>query len=256
MKPRQRISIETEMNRFVRDFGGALVLEALGTGCPPFANADYWFESENIIAELKCLTEDKTNDSRMRRALNRQFDDFVDSGRMPDPGPGLYRINSSACPREFQREIYKIFARPIKRRFRKANEQIKATRQKLGRADAQGLVLLANDGNYRLEVNQLMCAVDLALGKDFSGIDSVVVFTENMPANTPFTERHANVWIPADREGHRPISAEFLHRFSDGWFKHVSRLVGKDIPVFRDIEHAVLDSLYCDQVASKAMGKR
>lgn len=240
------------MNRFVCVFGGQLVTDVIGTLSPPFPNADYWFDSENIIAELKCLSEDKTSDPAMHAAINKLFNHFIDSGQMPDPGPGIFRVQSKRCPWAFQQELYKIFARPIKRRLHKANQQIKATRKYLNRPDAHGLVLLANDGNYCLELNQLMCAVDFALGQNFSSIDSLVVFTENILSNTPITDRHVATWIPASREGHLEISTDFLYRFNEGWARHVGQLIGEDIPIIREVEHSVLDLCFYDQAVSKA----
>lgn len=249
-----RIPVEIEMNRFVREFGGQLVLDVVGPN-PSFANADYWFDRENVVAELKCLSEDKSQDPRLHAAIQKLFDSFVDSGRIADPGVGVFRVDSKDCPIEFQRAVYKILARPIKRRLDKANRQIKATRRKLGIDDAYGLVLLANDGNYRLEAAQFRQAVEVALGNDFSAIEGLVLFTVNLLSTGPAMEphaSHANVWMPCSRIGHRVISQDFLSRLADGWSKHVGRLIGESIPVVHEADPADIEGFVCDQRVSRA----
>ena len=174
-----RIDIEREMDRVVRACGGQVISDLVGAS-PPFANADYLFERENIIAELKCLSTDKTDDAKVKAAVQKLFDRYVKLGRIPPlPRYGRFRIQSQTFPIEFQKELYRIHARPIKRRFRKANQQIKEARAELGKPDAHGLVVLVNDGNYQLEPAQLLAAVDVALGRDFSAVDSVIMLTVN-----------------------------------------------------------------------------
>lgn len=243
------------MDKFVQSFGGQLVLEALGTQCPPFPNADYWFKRDNVIIELKCLIEDKSNDSRISAAMSDLCNKFINSGQMPDPGRGRFIIQSKDCPLELQKGLYKIVGRSLRRRLQKANRQIKATREKLGCPDAYGLVLLANDGNYRLEPTQFRSAVDQAIGKDFSGIEGVVLFTVNMLSSSPIIQEHSShaaLWMPCPREGYRDLPDNFLQRFSDGWIKHVGRFIGEDIKVLGDLDAEQLDSFRCDQKVSKA----
>jgi hypothetical protein len=245
-----RIAIEPEMNFVVQQLGGTLVADLVRDRSPQFANADYWFERDNVIVELKCLSDDKTYDPQLRRALNKLFDSFIDSARIPDPGPGVFRVNSKNMPLDFQRQLYRLLARSIKRRFRKANQQIKQTRELLGRHDAYGLVLLANDGNYRLEPAQLMYAVDTALSRDFSAIEGLVVFTVNLLSTGPGIEpyaSHANVWIPASRDRHRDLPDPFIERFFEAWVRHLRDLIGEKIPVLRDREHSELEHWRYDQ---------
>jgi hypothetical protein len=228
------------MNRFVRNFGGELVSNLVGTRSPPFANADYWFEQDNVVAELKCLAEDDSREARIRKNVQKLFDSFHRSGRMPYPKFwGVRRINSTDCPPAFQRALYRLLAQPLKGRLRKANQQIRETRKHLGKDDAYGLVLLANDGHYHLEPAQFRHAVDVALGKDFSAIEGLILFTVNLLSTGPGVEPHAshiNVWMPCSRVGHREISDEFLRRFQEGWTQHVGNFIGEKIPVIYEMD--------------------
>lgn len=243
------------MNHFVRTVGGELVSNVIGTKNPLFANADYVFRQDNVVAELKCLSENKDTDANQRAEIAALFKRYSDAGKMPY-WRGCRAINSTDCPVDLQKGLYRIFARPIRQQIKKANRQIRETRRVLGMDDALGLLLLANDGNFRLEPGQLMYTIDTAIGQRFSAIDTVVVFTVNMSASLPAHIRelppHANVWIPAPRIGHRNIPDEFLNRLSRGWVRHVSDRLQQPIPVFEDIEHALLEKLrYDDRMRPK-----
>src|SRR5664280_1621304 len=219
------------MNRYVRNFGGSLVTDMLGTTSPPFPNADYVFRVENIVAELKCLCEDKTDDEKLQASIQKLFDGYVDRGLIPNPGYGKFVVQSKDLPVELQNDLYRILARPIKRRLDKANKQIKRTKEHLKMDSAHGLVLLANDGNFKLEPAQFAHAVNVALGNDFSAIDNLVLFTVNMLATVPKMERHALVWMSASRNGHPVVSEEFLNRFFVGWTRHISSVIGEEVPI-------------------------
>jgi hypothetical protein len=249
--PPPRIEIEKEMDTVVQTIGGQRVLDILGTDSPAFSNADYWFEKYNVIAELKCITEDKSGDVRMRKAISALVNKAMDSGRVPDPGRGVFRIQSGSLPIDVQRGIYKILARAIRQRLKKANRQIKSTRDKLGLADAYGLVLLANDGNYALQPEQLMYAVDVALGNDFSAVESLIVFMPNMLSLSPLTPLHTSVWVPASREGRREVPDALLREIEAGWIEHVRKMTGEPIPIFKEVEHDVLAQTWYDQRVSR-----
>jgi len=66
----RRIEIEREFDQVVKASGGQIVRDLLSKS-PRFDNADYVFHDQKIVAELKCLREDKANDpsttSRLRR---------------------------------------------------------------------------------------------------------------------------------------------------------------------------------------------
>jgi hypothetical protein len=249
MLPPPSIDIESEMNRFMPEIGGSLVSSFAGCNAQ-FANADYFFREENIVAELKCLSEDKSSDERQHRAILNLFENYVRRGLITDPGAPTIKINSVDYPKEFQRDLYCIIAKPIRWHVEKANRQIRETKNALSRSTAHGLLLLANDGNFRLEPDQLMYALDLTLGDRFSSIDSVIVFTENMLTTTRGFDLHIAPIVPASRKGHAELSKSFFDRFVTGWSRHTSSLYGREIRVFRDIETGHLGSLRYDRVVS------
>jgi hypothetical protein len=249
LPPPPRLFIEHEWNCFIKTVGGKLVSEVIATKNPSFANADYVFEKDNVIAELKCLKENKDADANQRSQIAALFKQYAGRGLIPHFW-GVRAINSIDCPADLQKKLYRILARPIRQQIKKANRQIRETRCALGMRDAHGLLLLANDGNFRLEPGQLMYTIDTAIGQQFSAIDTIIVFTVNMSASlTPAMHtlpRYANVWIPAPRIGHPEMPDDFLNRLSHGWVSHVSQRLHQAIPVFEGLDHSLLEQLRYD----------
>ncbi len=54
MYKREPIDVEFHFNTFVKDFGSSLIADQLKQP-PTFKNADYIFEADKVIVELKCL---------------------------------------------------------------------------------------------------------------------------------------------------------------------------------------------------------
>jgi len=248
-----RIDVDFEMGRYVKAFGGQLGLDLFGHS-PDFANADYVFARDNVIAELKCLTDDKSEDEDLQKKLEELFESAIRKGHMQDPGPGQVLMETKGTPLAFQRQVYQVISKSLKRRLAKANKQIKQTKARLNRPDALGLVLLCNDGNFRLEPAQWVHAVRVALGNDFSSINSVVQFTVNMLSTTPMMGQHANLWMSGQRPGIKPVSEDFLHRLGEGWARHVGQLHNMPVTWNQALDVKDIESLKYDRQIFRELG--
>ena len=64
------IEVEKDFARFVRSFRGGTIVRDLIPDTPCMElNADYWFSGDDIVAELKCLHTDVSDQEQ----LNRRF---------------------------------------------------------------------------------------------------------------------------------------------------------------------------------------
>ena len=65
----QQIDVEKAFADFVRGFGGEVVEDIVGAS-PDFRNADYLFRSNRVVAELKRVVEDKSEDDKASKKFS------------------------------------------------------------------------------------------------------------------------------------------------------------------------------------------
>jgi hypothetical protein len=227
-----RVDVEATFTNFIRAFGGVVVADLLGPS-PTHPNADFYFPSETIIAELKCLTDDKSEDQNLQAKVQLLFDRWMDDGTIPTFYGENVRIDSKRLPEECQRALHEIYKAPIQRRIIKANKQIKATAQRLRLERFLGVLLLVNDGNYALEADAMLYQIWRILGSQFRHINNVVYFTVNMPATSPRTPKPTMVWAQATRKSLPSASETFLNSLWNGWRAHLEAFIGEPIDELR-----------------------
>jgi hypothetical protein len=224
------IDVEESFNEFVVDFGGEVISDLLSKS-PSFKNADYFFQTRSIVAELKCLEKDTFQDRTYRRKMGILYDKWVRQGFIPDSLFRPTKIETKDYPLECQRDVHNLLKRPIETRIKEANRQIKQTKEYFNLPHAKGLLLLVNDGNYSFESDALLYTVGRSLKNQFTSINSLVYFTVNMPATKPDIDRDVLVWVDARaRETEEELPREFLDELCNGWISFLKRKTGEDIP--------------------------
>ena len=222
------IDVERAFAEFVPTFGGRLVDSMVGKS-PAFANADYLFDKDGIVVELKRLVDDKSEDVALQNRIQAKFDTWMDDGTIPLVY-GRVRIESKSLPLACQRELIDLYKPPLQRRIIKANKQIKTTMQHLRLSNHKGVLLLVNDGNYAIESNAVLYLVGRVLGKNFRHINSVLYCTVNMFATAPITSKPTLVWAHATRKSvAEPVPDDWTMAFFRGWSAHLSKYLGAPI---------------------------
>jgi hypothetical protein len=239
MEPEISINVEEAFGKFVKATGGVLISEILGPS-PAFANADYLFRDEGVVAELKCLEKDVMDGETFQTRISAALEDWIVKGKIP-PFSGRIQIHSASLPQDCQHELFNILRRPLVGAITKANQQIKATKAHLNLPHAKGLLLLVNNGCWSLESDAVLYLADTSLGDRFRSINSVVYFTVNMPARMPGIQNDALVWVPAGRKGIDPVENGFLDHLQRGWFAHYAALTHQPLPVFEEDWRRIAD---------------
>lgn len=67
------LNIENEFDKFVSDVDGQRVDDIIGKS-PNFLNADYIFSEDKIVAELKCLQDNKLNDKKLNKKITKLYE--------------------------------------------------------------------------------------------------------------------------------------------------------------------------------------
>jgi len=225
-----QIDVEAEFIKFIRNFGGT-VLEDVLSKSPNFSNADFIFDADNIVAELKILKDNKKDDFKIQEKVQSLFDEWVENGVIEPIYGEKVTIDSKNLPEKCQIKLLDVYKPHIQRRIIKANKQIKKTIEKLKFDKGRGLLILVNDGNYALESEAVLYLVRRILGKSFRFINTIIYCTVNMFANSNITEKATLVWVKATRDQFPCISDEFTTKLFYSWVDHLKLTTGKDIEV-------------------------
>jgi hypothetical protein len=97
------VDVEKEFGRFVQAVGGEVIADSLPKS-PKFLNADYLFRKEAVVAELKRLVEDKSEDMKLKEKIQKKFDGWVQDRTIP-PIYGTRRVQSKTLANEMQEAI-------------------------------------------------------------------------------------------------------------------------------------------------------
>lgn len=222
-----KLDVERTFTAFVRDHGGEVVEDLVGPS-PPFPNADYLFRSARVVAELKRLAEDKSQDGALRAKINARFHRWMQQ-RLIGPIYGTVQIQSHTLPIQCQRELMAICVKPLKYLIETANRQIKSTIGNLNVEGGKGLLIIVNDGNYLLEPDATMYLIGKALGKRYGSIHSVIYFTLNVYVESDKNSGPLLLWIHAARDSVPSVDCHFVDDLFAAWRAYLSRALRQPI---------------------------
>jgi hypothetical protein len=192
------INTEAEFDACVKSIGGIKVSE-LFQGSPTFDNADYWFEKYNVVAELKCLSEDKSTDKYIQEKTELIIRKYLPESKIVVFG--TCRVTTDKLSPACTKEIAELYRKPIRGAMKKANRQIRETKKELKVESAQGLLILVNDENTAVDPSRINWILAETFRRDsFRSINSVLFVTLNLVGTHPATKNDLLVWIEFYRD--------------------------------------------------------
>jgi hypothetical protein len=217
------IDIEAEFNAIVKSCGGMLVSDIVGPS-PSFSNTDYIFHSQQVIGELKCLTEDKSKDPVISGKLKNLWSKWKSQHFVVRDAPNS--LDFSRLPNEHQTQMYKVMGEPIRRQIQKANKQIRETKEELNLPDYRGVLFIANDGNFILPPAGMVHYIQSVLKNGFRQIRHFVFFTINLQSKLSNHKEPVLFWISFSMEDGPEISEQFTNDLFEAWAKRHEELTG------------------------------
>jgi len=191
---------ESEIDKCIAAISGIKVSD-LYQGSPTFDNADYWFKKYNVIAELKCLIEDKGQDRKINEKIQNIFDKHLYVKKPKIVAFGTNTINSSDISKQCEKDVAEVYRRPLQGVMKKANKQIRETKVNLKVEDAHGLLIIINDKNTALDPSHAIWLIRETLRRDgLRSINSVLYITLNLLASHPKINHDITVWIELFRD--------------------------------------------------------
>jgi hypothetical protein len=178
---RKGIADEPHWQEFVQCAGGELVAPLIAR--QGVKNADFLFRRARVVAELKILETEFLDTENIRKKV---ADCFALHASV-DP-------NARGAP--LRRQLVSILRAPLQRIIKKANRQIKETKQELGLVGWRGITIIVNDGFRGLPPGLVMglCANVLA-GERYSSSDAMIYQT-NHYVELPDNPYAVLLWAP------------------------------------------------------------
>ena len=220
---------EAVFSEFVTEFGGEVLPELSDT-----KTADYLFREENIVAELKCLMRNQTED--MNNKVARVAHDWVKKHKKLPPGYDGKVLEIAKAPKEISDRWLEIFKAPLENFIRDANRQIRETKRRLNTPDAKGLLLIFNQGNplhnrpqdFRLLLVSVLRKRKPNRERKFPHIHGLVYFS----FETVKTEKEKmSFWAPVQlqNEPNEDVTQmkDFQKDLQQGWYAFVEKNSGR-----------------------------
>lgn len=219
--------IEAEFDAAVASMGGKRLSEYVGQA-PTFENADYIFPEHKVIAELKCLDEDKINDERIIEKASELYIRELKAGRAPEIIFGTVRGTTEGYSEEYTHAIANLYRTPVQFLLKKANSQIKSTRDHLQAGDHIGLVIVANNRHSALDpVNGAHLIGELLNQQTrYNGINGAVYFNADQRVIDPRSGREVSAWVDISRAHLPPPPEAFLEALRRAWYQRVVAVRG------------------------------
>jgi hypothetical protein len=236
LMPRFKTENELIFDDCVRSICG-VCLDDILLPDPKSKNADYFFESDNVIIELKRLVKDPLADPDMQKRIQEFYNSWINKGLIrPSSHSGNVRINIRDLPHNCAIELLGVMKKKFDESYiKEANRQIKSTKELLGKPDARGLLLLMNEGNFsyhpsaifnllfhifnggsRSAINQVVIFT-IFNGGSRSAINQVVIFTSDFVSTFDNSNRGFFYWLNPSIGDREDVSTELLHRLSNAW---------------------------------------
>jgi hypothetical protein len=222
-RPPLKIAVESEFDRLVVDFGGAKISSLLSDKSNLPRNADYFFQEDNVIAELKILEEGDSPFGTWER-----FSSLIRASGVS--GESLVRslIRESRLPREVLEVMQKRFRRTLEERIKFARLQLQESKRLVGDSRTRTLVLLANERFWFASHAWVFGQICKLMSENFDDerIDGIVYFSAGVVSRLSAGTREYSVWSPAYRK-QGDVLGDFVNRLGERWLKRCSELAGE-----------------------------
>ena len=218
-RPDHNLDVENTWQEFIRLQKGKVLSDDFGTS-PEFANADFWFDKDQVVIELKEIqTEflDKKKDEIMN-LIEKDIKENKLSFR--DAVHGNFS-------EKFNREYVRLVRPAISRILKKANKQIKETKEYLDEPNARGLAVIVNDGFTSFSIMIVYGLICNILANSYSSIDGFVLMTVNSYVAIESSNIPCLIWMPCYSPGFEHTSlSEFVNDMGREWRKFMETKTG------------------------------
>jgi NADH:ubiquinone oxidoreductase subunit len=209
---------------------------------PDWENADYFFDADNIVAELKEICHDENEDEELRQRISSIYNRYAEKGVVPLRFGSPMPVRIDRLPEDCRREMMQPFKRKFEGRVKKASKQIKETKARLGRPEAKGLLILVNETSTFLSPDIAFFFLHHLLKGQHSSIGTIIYCSVNMLVQAPGVHEGARLWSSIYRDIDNQVPEELVGRLFSSFKRVVDKQSGVEgAPI--SSEPNVLESL-------------
>ena len=220
--PSAVIPVEEHWQKFVRIVGGA-VLEDVLPQPRSFENADFLFMQDQIVAELKEIETEFSHSAAFGKGLHELMQKLKQ--KEPDWRPD-FEVEEMPIPGWFRAEFVRIFRPPLSRVLKKANRQIRDTKEHFGIQGPNGILLLVNDGFRSVSPALIRSQVSELLQHSYSSIDCCIYMTVNRYVEVGGSREPKLLWLPAYSDRAPDSLVSFVNTLGSRWFQYLENEIG------------------------------
>lgn len=220
---------EPTLNQFVESIGG----QRLDKRHPnlTFPNADYIFDKDKVIIELKILETEFGKTDQFREKLR-----IVNARQIKKHGKTPLSLDPKVAL-DYIKEFVELFRAPIARIIKKANSQLRETKVQLGYDDYEGVLLLVNDGFRELPPRPMMATMARILNGAYTSVSAAIYLTNHFVI-APGDEYGRIMWVPMYSDTASDKLSPFINDLGRQWFDYCKsrgllddHVEGPDVPL-------------------------
>lgn len=188
-----------------------------------FENADFLFPTVPMVAELKEIETEFDRTSAVRDGFLALVRRVMEED--PDWRP-LLLGGSGEYPDWFSGEFFRLFRPALSRVLKKANRQIRATKDHFNITARTGMLIFVNDGFTGLEPHFVRSLASDLLVHSYSSIDCFLYITLNRYVEVAGTGVPRLLWMPSYSERAPDSLVAFVDDLGRKWFDFLESKTG------------------------------
>lgn len=223
------ISVESEFDKFVEQFGGKKISSLLSSKALMPLNADYIFPSHNVIAELKTLSglfSGQTGFENLKQA-------FIDAGSSEGQFDA-FLFRTGEFPARAKDLVRSRIRRGLEKRIRTARKQLRKSKEMLGNEDTKALIIIAADQPPIFGHHIMITTLAMVMGDNYRDehTDGVIYMNPNVPTKVSLDGMEFTGWFPfyRDDETNAELS-EFVNLLGNRWLTSYASIIDQAHPI-------------------------
>lgn len=220
--PHDPIPVEASWREFVTTIAGTVLEDALPKQ-RNFENADFAFFGASVVVELKELETEFSSSPKFQAGFDSLMQRLI--AEDPDWRPSLFG-GLGKLPKWFTPEFVRLFRTPLSRVLKKANRQIRETKNHFEIQVPTGIFLLANDGFTAIGPDLIRAQISELLTHSYSSIDCFVYLTVNRYVEIAGSDQPRLLWVPTYSDRASDDLVAFVDNLGHQWFDYLESKVG------------------------------